>query len=55
MLNNTDLMEETGGHEGTGIVAAVGENVHDVAIGQRVGIQVREPIPIQTSRRPEQS
>lgn len=29
-----------GGHEGAGIAVAVGENVHDVKVGDHVGIKV---------------
>ncbi|KAL2860963.1 pyruvate decarboxylase [Aspergillus lucknowensis] len=31
--------ELVGGHEGTGIVVALGENVQDICIGDRVGVQ----------------
>jgi D-arabinose 1-dehydrogenase-like Zn-dependent alcohol dehydrogenase len=31
-----------GGHEGVGIVVAVGEETKEIAVGDHVGIQVRE-------------
>ena len=29
-----------GDHEGTGVVAAIGDHIKDIAIGDRVGVQV---------------
>ena len=35
-----------GGHEGAGIVVSRGELVHDITIGDHVGVKVQDILPI---------